>query len=399
MKKWFAVMLLLILLLPACALSEMRVVVNPGEWNERLNLREKPDKSAASRGRFYTGTRVLVWEDLGEWCFVSIAMGAGGQTMSGYMMEKYLYDIGGNQIAGVQPYMTLKEDSYFVCADNTDAGVGELKAGSGVYVLGYCGDRVYALSTNGIAGYVRLDVLEGELHEPEAHEKLQKITMATGEAGATLHRFDGQIKLYGGVFLDDLWQMGQDGPMLAFLEDALDGAAGMIDRSELTWVDNGANCGCMYPVYQQDGQLVEVLGEMGDGMLIVRKTDNQNGKKKTIEYARPEALESAVPLEGKAGDTSFLYTQPMNGEIPDSMAVDCAVNALTENPNYDEATGEMLTLERVAKLTASVRRYVQPQWHGLTMLFVEFTDADGVRRAFVELDPRDGTLVAIGDNG
>lgn len=398
MKRILAVMLLLAVLLPACALGEMRVVLNPGEWNERLNLREKPDQSSASLGRFYTGTRVWVMEDLGEWYHVRIAMGTGGQRLNGYMMKKYLYDIGGNEMAGLQPYMTLKEDSCFVDADNLDAGIGTPEAGRGVYVLGYCGDRVYALSTNGTAGFVRLEVLDGELHEPEENEKMQKIRMATGEAGATLHLFEGQAKLYGGVFIDDLWLMGRDGPAIAFLGDAQDAASGMIDRSELTWTDNGANCGCFYPVYQQDGRLVEVLGEMDDGMLIVRRTDDQDGSK-TVGFERLSDLEGAVRLEGEAGSTSFFYTEPMHGEIPDDVAIACAVDALTRNQNDDEATGEPLTIESLSQMKAIVRRVVQPQWSGFTMLFVEFTDEDGVRRAFVELDPSSGALAAIGDNG
>ena len=51
---------------------------------DRLNLRERPDRNSASLGKFYNGTYVEVLEKGGEWTYVRI----GGQE--GYMMTRYL---------------------------------------------------------------------------------------------------------------------------------------------------------------------------------------------------------------------------------------------------------------------------------------------------------------------
>ena len=61
------------------------VVDNPNPM-DRLNLRERPDASWASAGKYYNGTEVLVLGTVGEWCHVLVE----DQTRSGFMQQKYL---------------------------------------------------------------------------------------------------------------------------------------------------------------------------------------------------------------------------------------------------------------------------------------------------------------------
>ena len=66
--------------------SHYAVVSNPNP-EDRLHLRERPDKTARSFGKFYNRTPVYVHSIDGDWAKVSI--GSDGQ-LTGYMMTKYL---------------------------------------------------------------------------------------------------------------------------------------------------------------------------------------------------------------------------------------------------------------------------------------------------------------------
>ncbi len=64
-------------------LTNWAIVKNPNP-EDRLHLREKKDRSSASKGKYYNGTPVKILDRDGEWCRVDVL---GEQ---GYMMEKYL---------------------------------------------------------------------------------------------------------------------------------------------------------------------------------------------------------------------------------------------------------------------------------------------------------------------
>ena len=67
--------------------SNYMFVNNPNP-NDRLHLRTKPQKGAASLGKFYNRTPVYVIEEKGDWAHVRI----GNETddLEGYMMTKFL---------------------------------------------------------------------------------------------------------------------------------------------------------------------------------------------------------------------------------------------------------------------------------------------------------------------
>ena len=51
------------------------IVDNGSDWHTRLNLRTEPRKGSDIKGRIYTGTRVEIYEDLGEWCLIGAESG------------------------------------------------------------------------------------------------------------------------------------------------------------------------------------------------------------------------------------------------------------------------------------------------------------------------------------
>lgn len=398
LKRMICALMLAALVFPAvCAFAEARVVWNDSRyWDERLNLRAGPDKGAQSLGRYYTGTRVQVLEDTGDWCRVRIATGTRGARTEGYMMSQYLRSTDGWMGAGLLPYGTLTGNTVLTDAQGTRLEGGQLAAGGKVYVMGVDGSRVHAVTEDGLMGYLPLQLIEGGLRCPEDDEKMLLDTVGTPAEGAVLRESPAQdapaiATLYGGVRLEDSLFTARRDAVLAALGDREDAARGFLAAGSWTYWDNGANCGCMYPVCQQDGELVEVLGQMADGRYIVRR-----GGAVTLE--EETALTGAVSLRGEPGDTTFFYDAPMKGEISDDEAVRCAIKGLIDAAAEDEATSGLLTREALGAMRASVIRAVQPQWE-VTMLFVEFTDDAGVRHAYAELWPDDGRFVAAGGNG
>lgn len=68
--------------------SDGYALVNNPDPADRLHLRTKPDRSAASLGKFYNGTPVHVLERDGAWAHVRV--GLGEASLEGYMMSEYL---------------------------------------------------------------------------------------------------------------------------------------------------------------------------------------------------------------------------------------------------------------------------------------------------------------------
>lgn len=81
------------------------VVANP-DPADRLHLREKPNRSSRSLGKYYNGTPVQVWEIKGDWAHVDV----GGT--SGWMMKKYLrLEPDGPISTGAMPRLTFEGES------------------------------------------------------------------------------------------------------------------------------------------------------------------------------------------------------------------------------------------------------------------------------------------------
>lgn len=70
-------------------------VVNNPDPQDRLHLREKPDRSSASLGKFYTGTPVQVLQRKGDWARIRLG------HLEGWMMRAYLAE--GRRMAGIKP--------------------------------------------------------------------------------------------------------------------------------------------------------------------------------------------------------------------------------------------------------------------------------------------------------
>ena len=358
-KRMICVLLLLCCCMSA-ALADYRYVDNGAQWDARLNLRAEPSKSAASLGRYYTGVRVQVLEDLGEWSRVRIAMGESDEAVEGYMMNGY-----------------LRRDYI---------GVGQLPYGifngRRAYVLAYNSTNLHLLYEDGEAGYFYAK--GAALEKPQESERLVMERICTAANGATLKDGDGRAvaTLYGGVTLNGMVFAGRT-RALATLNDENDEVTGVIDQPGWTWMDNGVNCEERYAVYESDNGLIEVLGCMADGRTILRLTDNSIDAPQVV-LTSGFHLTDLTPLQRDGA--YFRYSRPLRNQPTDSELISDVYSRLSPEK-----------LHMLSGSTALVERLVDFQY-GHHMLRVKFVNVYGEVVGVADVD---GAVMIWqeGDNG
>lgn len=132
------------------------LVSNPNPA-DRLHLRAEPRKGAASLGKFYNRTPVLVLSVEGEWAHVAVG---GERGLEGYMMTKYLV-MGGDsqQVASAFEQLFMLEGMESVTllgapdAARAEA-ICELRQVDAYFIIGVVGEDWLVLMTwDGMVGY------------------------------------------------------------------------------------------------------------------------------------------------------------------------------------------------------------------------------------------------------
>lgn len=248
-----------------------------------------------------------------------------------------------------------------------------------------------ALSVSGLEAAQTLAALEELTAQELETAGWMRAIWATGESGAEMYageRTEDAVvaTLAPGIFLQG-WRQLEGEAIFVRLGAGEDSLAGCIRA--YTWVDNGAHCKVGYPVYQQAGTLVELLGVTEDGREIVRR----DGK---IELLAHWDAKDAVALESLG--SYFVYPEPMTGELSDEAIMDAAAEALAARGEGDRINGEPLTEQGLRAFQPRVERWVDPQF-GVRTAMVYFEDGQGVCHAVAEVDPASGFVVATNDNG
>ena len=137
-----ALMMALMLILPAAAMAHSAVVDNGSDPQSRLNMRTQPSREASAVGKFVSGTQVEVIADAGNgWAQVYIGGGRAGVT--GYMMADYLKPFSEvdarESRTVVSPYGTQSVVLRDRPSNSYDA-VAMLMVGESVTVIGVSGD-------------------------------------------------------------------------------------------------------------------------------------------------------------------------------------------------------------------------------------------------------------------
>lgn len=134
--------------------SSYMFVNNPNPA-DRLHLRSKPQKGAASLGKFYNRTPVYVMEIKGEWAHVRIGSKADG--LEGYMMSQYLTR---GDVACAFPQKHILSNAYGEIAvaltDRPEKNAQEIAViGGGSWnIIGVANEHWYVIMTgDGIVGY------------------------------------------------------------------------------------------------------------------------------------------------------------------------------------------------------------------------------------------------------
>lgn len=180
------------------------IVDNGSDWHTRLNLRAEPRKGSDIKGRIYTGTRVEVYEDHGEWCLIGLNL-VGGDVLTGYVMKQYLTPVG-QAFSALCPLATVVTETEITGSVSLE---GErLKPGDRAYVLAVCGDQ-YDLTIPGAGqGYAPASAFL-PLSEPEQGQRIVYRSFYVPAGGLTFidERSWYTITLAGGVRLEDCWQI------------------------------------------------------------------------------------------------------------------------------------------------------------------------------------------------
>ena len=133
------------------------VVSNP-DPKDRLHLRTRPDKGAASLGKFWNGTPVRVLEEKDGWCRVEI--GTDGH-LTGWMMKQYLtFGETMDSVACAFPQLSVREEyegwPVYLTADMDENLMTEVNGD--MWVAGVADNDLYVILTDlGETGYAHQD--------------------------------------------------------------------------------------------------------------------------------------------------------------------------------------------------------------------------------------------------
>ena len=177
------------------------IVDNGSDWQTRLNLRAEQRKGSEILGRIYTGTRIEVYQDNGEWCLVGLQFN-GSDVLTGEVMKAYLRPVGGSFSALCPLAMVKTEVS--VTGTGGFMELTQLKPGDKAYVLAVCGDEYFLMIPDVGQGYAPVSAFE-PLSEPKQGERIVYQTWIVPSGGITFIDKHTQYEttLVGGVYLED----------------------------------------------------------------------------------------------------------------------------------------------------------------------------------------------------
>lgn len=162
MKRGLALLISVMLCVPAGAWAQSAVVDNGSNPDTRLNLRREASTQSRSLGKFYTGTPVEIVADEGDgWAQVTI--GGSVSSVSGYMASQYLAQDAAidatREMEVVSPYGTQSVVLRSEASDSYDA-VAMLTVGESVRVIGVADGFYYVQLDEECVGCLASDELK-----------------------------------------------------------------------------------------------------------------------------------------------------------------------------------------------------------------------------------------------
>lgn len=212
MMKFLLSLLTALCLLCPFASADTGVCYVDGGNADKIHLRLEPSRSSASLGLYYSGTGVIVYDEMGGWSHVLIGE-EDGWMMTEYLTTGYVAQLGPWRMAE-DPLSTVTNLRYTPEADGMI--VLQIPNGSVVHLLGETSDRWSYVEFDGVKGYVRSEYLV------PAEASAATEILATTADGQYIHRYTapgGQALYFTAV---------EEEPFIAFQDVNFDGMTDIV---------------------------------------------------------------------------------------------------------------------------------------------------------------------------
>lgn len=204
------IILMLMALCLLCPVAEADTGVRyvDGGNADRVHLRQAPSRDEASLGLYYSGTGVIVYDEMGDWSHVLIGE-SDGWMMSEYLTAGYVAQMGPWCITSTVTnlHMTPSADGYAAM---------QLPGGRAVHLSGETSDGWSYVEADGVKGYVRSeDLVRAEM------AAVTEIVGTTAD-GDFIHRYTapgGQVIYFTAL---------EDAPPIAFQDVNFDGMTDIV---------------------------------------------------------------------------------------------------------------------------------------------------------------------------
>lgn len=399
MKRSWMILLLMFVLFSAPSVAEealnwlsptiggnnaVMIVDNGDDWTTKLNLRAEPRKGGEIRGRIYTGTRVEIYEDNGEWCTVGLNF-VGGSVQTGQVMKRYLTPLRAG-FSALCPLATAKEEADAVTS--VGGTVAHLRPGDTAYVLAVCSDRYFLMLPDGKQGYAAADAFES-LKEPQGDERILYGRFSVPSGGLRfMDEYTGEeVVLAGGLQLEDCWQIaGEEEWHVTFGAgiQRTPRVRGRIPKERLSDVGGTAFEG---EVYAHGKSFITCVGTLG-GEPILRRVD-ENGD---IFWALGD-----VPHEAVLFDDDLYEIKCETHELISQAVMDQVRAYVSKRGVLDERTsGERVTREIAQRCSMHAALVLEPGTGKLLHIRVWLNDVDGSYVTGGDLDLKTGEIIRWG---
>jgi len=363
------------------------IVDNGDDWRTRLNLRAEQRKGSEIRGRIYTGTRVELYEDNGEWCLVGLSF-EGGTVITGNVMKQYLTPLE-DEFSALCPLAVVKEKTE-VTAKAYEPAV-QLHPGDTAYVMAVCGDCYFVVIPSKGQGYAPASAFE-ELTEPETDARIVYGVFSAPVGGLkfTDDHTGETVKIEGGVVLEDCWQMTGEGEWNVTFGAGIQRTprvSGVIPREKLAKEGSVPFEG---DVYAWGKSLIAVIGEI-NGERILRRTD-ENGD---IFWALGKVPQDAVRIENEMYEIRCEGNELLSAAVTENI-----FQYLSERSVLDErGMGGVVTQEVLKRCRLHAALVIEPETGGLLRVRAWLEDEDGAYVTGGDLKPETGEIIRWGCNG
>lgn len=394
----FLLAMLMGLMASACAQGELQwlsptiggndavmIVDNGDDWQTRLNLRSEQRKGSDIRGRIYTGTRVEVYQDNGEWCTVGLRF-RRGMVLTGEVMKQYLAPLE-DGFSALCPLATAQKETAIV---GNSGEIARLDPGDTAYVLAVCGTEYFVMIPDVGQGYVPVSAFE-ELTEPQEEVRIvyRAFCVPPGGLMFTDEQTGNAVFLEGGLLLEDCWQIAGDEEWHVTYGAGIQRMPRVQGKIPEKMLASGRSLPFEGEIYAYGTSFIACVGET-EGRKILRRTD-ANGD---VFFALGDVPGDAVPLDREhcviECDAEELLSQAMIGGI---------VEYIRRHGALDERThGEQVSDETLNRCTLHASLVMDPDSGTPLHMRAWLEDVDGSYVTGGELDLKTGAIVCWGCN-